>query len=155
MWTNGGRWTVVWHEPNDEPPGKNHGAAAICLTESGELVLVSCDGKTWGLPGGRPEANESWEDTMRREVWEEACAKVHSAELLGFIHATCHSGHEKGLVLVRSQWRAEGTLDDWNPEFEVSLRRTVPATEWRRHIDMDDGWGPIFERFFSEAGVDR
>jgi hypothetical protein len=62
-------------------------------------------------------------------------------------------GHEQGLVLVRSQWRATVTLADWKPEFEASQRRTVPAHEWRTHIPLVDTWEPIFERFFAEAGL--
>ncbi len=149
---NGGDWTVVWHGPDDEPVGKAHGATAICITESHELVVVSADGQRWGLPGGRTEPGESWEDTMRREMWEEACANIRQARLLGFIHATCHSGHEEGLILVRSQWRADVSLADWLPEYEIAYRRTVPVDEWRAHAHLSDGWEPIFARFFSEAG---
>ncbi len=153
VWENGGDWTVVWHEPDDEPAGKAHGATAICLTESDDLVIVSEDGDTWGLPGGRTEPGESWEDTLRREMREEACANVIDARLLGFIHATCHSGHEEGLVLVRSQWRANVELANWAPEFEVQHRRTVQARNWRAHVYFSEGWRPIFERLFAEAGV--
>jgi ADP-ribose pyrophosphatase YjhB (NUDIX family) len=149
---NGGDWTVTWHGPDDEPVGKAHGATAICFTPDGGLVVVSAEEQHWGLPGGRTEPGETWDQTMRREVWEEACATVTDARMLGFIHAVCHSGHEEGLVLVRSQWRAEVELGDWKPEFEVSHRRVVPVSEWRDNISMDDArWMPIFERFFAEA----
>ncbi len=151
---NGGDWSVVWHAPDDEPAGKAHGATAICITGAGDLVVISEDALRWGLPGGRTEPGESWEATMRREMWEEACANVLRARLLGFIHATCHSGHEEGLVLVRSQWRADVSLADWSPEFEVAHRRTVPSDAWRSHLHFSDGWEPIFERFFTEAGID-
>ena len=29
-------------------------------------------------------------------------------------------GHERGLVLVRSFWRAEVRIDPWEPEFEIA-----------------------------------
>jgi NUDIX domain len=44
-------------------------------------VLISNDGERWGWPGGRPDGNESWEQTLRREVLEEACAIVRHARL--------------------------------------------------------------------------
>ena len=82
----------------------------------GEVVLISPDGQRWGWPGGRPEPGESWEQTLRREILEEACATVTCARLLGFVRGRCVSGREQGLVLVRSIWRAEvRLLPSWGP----------------------------------------
>jgi 8-oxo-dGTP pyrophosphatase MutT (NUDIX family) len=103
---NGQVWRVRWHPPPDPPPGTPHGAAAICVTGD-RVVLVSSDGVRWGLPGGRPQPHERWADTLVREVWEEAGTQVTSSRLLGFTRAVWLRGLEKGLVLVRSPWRAE------------------------------------------------
>src|SRR6266542_2788928 len=73
--SNGGDWRVGWCPPPDPPAGTPHGAAAVCVS-GGRVVLVSSDGRRWGLPGGRPEPQERWVDTLRREVAEEACAVV-------------------------------------------------------------------------------
>jgi 8-oxo-dGTP pyrophosphatase MutT (NUDIX family) len=70
-------------------------------------LLVSSDGQRWGLPGGRPQPHERWADTLVREVWEEAGTQVTSSRLLGFTRGVWLRGLEKGLVLVRSPWRAE------------------------------------------------
>ena len=99
---NGGDWWMAWHPPGGEPPGQPHGANAFCLTSDGAVVLISPDGERWGWPGGRPEPGESWEQTLHREVAEEACATVTGARLLGFVRSRCTSGREEGLVLVRS-----------------------------------------------------
>jgi 8-oxo-dGTP pyrophosphatase MutT (NUDIX family) len=48
------------------------------------MTVISDDGERWGWPEGRPEGDESWEQTLRREVLEEACATVVDARLLGF-----------------------------------------------------------------------
>jgi hypothetical protein len=77
--SNGGDWIVSWYSPAPVPVGTGHGAAGICLTAGAGLVLISSDGERWGLPGGRPEDKESWEQTLRREVLEEACANVIEA----------------------------------------------------------------------------
>src|SRR5712692_6993647 len=102
---NGGDWIVAWHPGSKAPEGTPHGATAICLTADGGLVLIGNDGERWGLPGGRPEKEESWAQTLHREVLEEACAKVVQARLLGFTRGRCGAGPEEGLVLVRSLWR--------------------------------------------------
>lgn len=84
VFSNGGDWVISWHPPIDPPDGTRHGASAICLTHDDRLVFISEDGRKWGLPGGRPEGGESWEETLIREMREEACAKVSSSQLLGF-----------------------------------------------------------------------
>lgn len=151
--SNGGDWIVAWECAPFAPQGTPHGAMGICVTRDGGLVLISSDGERWGLPGGRPEDHESWEETLHREVLEEACAQVVAARLLGFSRGRCISGPEAGLVLVRSVWRAEVDLAPWTPQFEIAYRRIVPAEAWTAHLRVDDGLGAIFWRAFAEAGL--
>jgi ADP-ribose pyrophosphatase YjhB (NUDIX family) len=150
---NGGDWRMAWHPPGDAPPGQPHGANAFCVTTDGEVVLISQDGSRWGWPGGRPEPGESWEDTLRREMLEEACATVTGARLLGFVRSRCLAGHEEGLVLVRSIWRAQVSLLPWQPEHEIPFRRVVPVHDLARHLWMEDGAEPIYSRAAREAGL--
>lgn len=84
---------------------------------------------------------------------EEACATVTHARLLGFVRSRCTAGHEKGLVLVRSIWRAQVTLLPWQPEFEIPFRRVVPARDLARHLWLEDGAEPIYSRAAREAGL--
>ena len=51
-------------------------ALGICLTAGGEIVLVSMDGDEWSLPRRDDQAGETLEQTLVREVREEACARV-------------------------------------------------------------------------------
>ena len=151
--SNGGDWRTVWHAPTAVPAGTPHGANAFCVTPDGHVVLVSGDGVRWGWPGGRPEGDESWEQTLRREILEEACAVVSAARLLGFCRSACLSGPEKGLVLVRSIWRAEVELLPWKPRFEISHRRLVHAAELKLQVWMEKGFEPIYCRAMKEAGL--
>jgi ADP-ribose pyrophosphatase YjhB (NUDIX family) len=150
---NGDDWRMEWHPPPSAPPGQPHGANAFCVTTDGAVVLISPDGERWGWPGGRPEPGESWEQTLRREILEEACATVTAARLLGFVRGRCLSGHEKGLVLVRSIWRAEVTLGPWRPQHEIPFRRTIPASDLAGHLWIEPGAGPIYARAAREAGL--
>ena len=93
--SNGGDWLMAWHAPSAAPEGTAHGANAFCVTADERVVLISDDGRRWGWPGGRPEGDETWEQTLRREVLEEACAAVVDARLLGFCRAVCLSGPEQ------------------------------------------------------------
>ena len=150
---NGDDWRLAWHPPPSPPSGQPHGANAFCVTADGEVVLISPDGQRWGWPGGRPEPGESWEQTLRREILEEACATVTRARLLGFVRGRCVSGREQGLILVRSIWRAEITLRPWRPEHEIPFRRTVPASDLAGQLWIEPGAGPIYARAAHEAAL--
>jgi ADP-ribose pyrophosphatase YjhB (NUDIX family) len=145
-------WRVAWSPPPDPPPGRPHGAEAICVTGD-RVVLVSRDGRLWGLPAGRPEEHEGWADTMRREVREEACAEVVSSRLLGFTRGICLRGPQEGLVLVRSHWRAEVRVLRWEPQFEMTHRRLVPADAALWALTIPDGLQPLYRRMFAEAAI--
>jgi len=151
--SNGGDWLIAWHSPIAIPQGKAHGANGFCVTADDGIVLISDDGGRWGWPGGRPEGDESWEQTLRREILEETCAIVGAARLLGFCRAVCLTGPEEGLVLVRSVWRAEVELMPWEPRFEIAHRRVVAATELLSHLWMEEGFEPIYHRALAEAGL--
>jgi ADP-ribose pyrophosphatase YjhB (NUDIX family) len=121
------------------------------MTADNQIVLISNDAERWGWPGGRPEGDESWEQTLRREVLEEACATVVDAQLLGFTRGACLTGAERGLVLVRSIWLAWVELMPWEPRFEIAHRRVVPAAELLKHLWMEEGFEPIYHRALVEA----
>jgi ADP-ribose pyrophosphatase YjhB (NUDIX family) len=144
-------WRVAWYPPPDPPPGVAHGAEAICVTDE-RVVLVSRDGRLWGLPAGRPEEHEGWL-SLRREVREEACAEVVGSRLLGFTRGVCVRGREQGLVLVRSHWRAVVRVLTWEPRFEMTHRRLVPADAAFRAMTIAEGLAPLYRRMFAEAAI--
>jgi ADP-ribose pyrophosphatase YjhB (NUDIX family) len=151
--SNGGTWSIEWHSPVTEPEGTKHGANAFCITGDSHVVLISNDGEQWGWPGGRPEGDESWEQTLRREILEEACATVHGARLLGFCRARCVAGPEHNRVLVRSIWRADVELHVWEARFEIRHRRLVPTDELLVHLWIEEGFEPLYHRVLLEAGI--
>jgi ADP-ribose pyrophosphatase YjhB (NUDIX family) len=69
--------------------------------------VISRDGVIWDLPAGRPEPGESWEQTLRREMDEEACATVIAARLLGFTRG------QAGLPEFVGIFRVPGTGMSW------------------------------------------
>lgn len=106
---DGQDWRVAWFPPPDPPPGTPHGAAAICVAGD-QVVLIGTDGETWGLPGGRPEPGEAMIDTMRREVYEEACRGV----------------------------RVPGDAERTVPAAPACLRRSRPRYRSRRRLEQSD-----------------
>ena len=152
--TGGQDVLVAWFPSHDVPEGQRHGSAGICVTDNGEVVLITQDGKSWSFPAGRPEGSESWEETLRREVREEACVEVTDAELLGFGRGECIRGHEKGLVLVRSLWLARVELRMWEPEPETVARKLVLPNRVLSELEPDV-FGPLHHRALIVAGLMR
>ena len=151
----GQHWLVCWHPPGAVLEGRPHGAAGVCLGGNGhDLVLISPDQVYWGLPGGRPEGAETPRETLERELREEACVEVLDAQLLGFSRGVCTQGHEKGLVLVRSFWRAQVEIRPWQPRFEIPYRRIVPAAQASEFLREPDTVATrISLRALTEAGL--
>jgi ADP-ribose pyrophosphatase YjhB (NUDIX family) len=151
--SDAGDWLTAWHPPVEVPAGIPHGANGLCVTADNRVVLISNDNVRWGWPGGRPEGDESWERTLHREILEETCCIVRQARLLGFCRSACLSGPEKGLVLVRSIWRAEVDLTPWEPRFEVARRRVVSTDDLLSNLWMEHGFEPIYHRALREAAL--
>jgi len=147
-------WQVAWHPPTPVPDGTPHGATAICLAPDRQVVLVR-SGSAWSLPGGRPEPGETWEQTLHREVHEEACAQVVRSRLLGYGRGECTRGHERGLILVRSLWLAEVDLLAWQPHWEMVERQPFPVAEALNLVRdvLPGGHKRIITRMFQESGL--
>jgi hypothetical protein len=85
---------------------------------------------------------------------EEACATVIRARLLGFSRGEYVAGRQCGAVLVRSIWRADVTVDRWDPRHEIPFRRVVPAADVEGALDIArHPFAPIVRRALCEAGV--
>jgi hypothetical protein len=57
-------------------------------------------------------------------------------------------------VLVRSIWRADVTLDPWDPRHEIPFRQVVAAAEVERVLDVArHPFAPIVRRALCEARV--
>jgi ribosomal-protein-serine acetyltransferase len=83
----GGRRTLQsWLSPDEvDSADVVTRALGVCFTVDGRVVLVSADGRSfWSHPGGGRDSGESIEETLCREVYEEACAHVLASTLLGY-----------------------------------------------------------------------
>jgi 8-oxo-dGTP pyrophosphatase MutT (NUDIX family) len=78
---------LSWFLTTDEPsPALVTSVRAIVLRDDAVLVLREPDGRPFVIPGGRCEAGESFEATVRREVLEETGWTLGALAPLGCIH---------------------------------------------------------------------
>ncbi len=76
------------------------GAVVLLIDQEGRILLQERKPKrVWGLPGGIMELGESFEETARREVLEEAGLTVGDLELIGLFsgkdnYMVCPNGDE-------------------------------------------------------------
>src|SRR6266542_5529635 len=81
---DGARYRVGWFDPPFlPPPAETTQALGICFTPESQIVLVTWNATDWTLPGGTTESGETLEQTLTREVWEEACARVRACAYIG------------------------------------------------------------------------
>lgn len=156
-WTvtlNGCLWQVEWLPGDVPPPGTNHGSSGVCFTSNG-VVLVSRDGERWEFPAGRPELQESLLDTLSREIGEEACCRVESAEALGFTMSKCLDGPEEGLVLVRAHWSVQTVVEPWRPRHEITHRIEVPLDAVMNTITIAPGLEALYSAIWGTARQTR
>lgn len=56
----------------------------ICFNQSGEILVARKSGKShWAIPGGHPEGTETIQETLIREMIEEADVKIKNIHVVG------------------------------------------------------------------------
>ena len=76
--------TLSWYETNNFSNMKNvKQCYGICFDKKGKILIVENKGK-WSLPGGTPEKGETFEQTLLREVDEEADVDIVNIKPLGY-----------------------------------------------------------------------
>lgn len=124
--SEGRRWTATWLEPPFRPQAPDcNQAYGICFTRAGVIVLVKLDGDYWNLPGGGVEPAETLEDTLRREVREEACAEVVECEYIGCQRVDDPDHPDGPQRYYQARFWARVGLLPWQEHFEARERRLV------------------------------
>ena len=98
------------------------------------------------LPGGHPDGDETFQETLVREVWEEACAIVENAVYLGAQKVA----DERGRVYYQTRFWAKVRLEPFEPRFETSRRLLVKLDDF---IDTLNWSTPRLTRAIFDAAL--
>jgi len=101
------------------------------VADSREVVAVAggADEHYWVPPGGHRETGECLEDTLRRELREEASADVRASQLLGFQRCRHLNGSRAGQLTVEAIFWARVALRPFVPNVETHARRLMSLSD--------------------------
>ena len=127
---------LEWFELADYPKDISISqVVGFCVNKDGEVLIIK-NQRGWGFPGGHPESGETPEETLRREVAEEAYVTIKNQRLLGYIEVSDPDNQSvEGKHYIQLRYFAE--LDevlDFNKEFETSERAFVVAEQLPQYI---------------------
>ena len=118
---------VTWLPGRFPPPGAPiRQVYGLCLTNERLLLLGSKDEVSWTLPGGGPEPGESPEETLVREVMEEACAVVTGCRYVG-----AQRVDGEGSAYYQLRYLANVELVPFEPQHEMRFRRCITLADAR------------------------
>lgn len=132
----GRKLTLTWQEAEAIPEGKNISQVSAFCLDKGNKILIIKNKHGWGLPGGHPEAGETAEQALKREIKEEADCTISDHWLVGYIEVDDpenKSVEGRDYFQLRYLCRLD-EIGEFKAEFETSERKFIDASELPDHI---------------------
>lgn len=151
---NLGTFTFTWHKTknfsNISPITQAYG---VCFDKQGRIAIVKIRNKKfpegrWMLPGGTPEGNETPEETLIREVEEEADLELENIQPIGYqeVHH-----HETGDITSHLRYFALiGKINSPTPDPDtgkIHERKFIKPKDFSKYCN----WGPVGEKIIEEG----
>ena len=122
----------------------------VCFNNEDEILIIRKIGdENWIIPGGHPENNESSEETLKREMIEEADVKVKNIKLVGAQKVYPENEPKEFYYQVRCVCEVDELLPQ-TPDPDDGKRwkrKFVPASEITNYVK----WGVAGDAMFKDA----
>lgn len=131
---------IEWLPAPFRPPRKSvTQVSGVCFTGSGKIVLVAGQLGKWALPGGHVEPGETLEQTLAREVNEEACAIMKRAAYLGVQKVSDPDNPTGSRAYYQARFWARVELRRFKPKFERTQRALVAPSQFVSTLQWQTG----------------
>lgn len=125
---------ICWIENFKINEEKYTQVSGYIFNDKNELLIVK-NGKTWTIPGGHPEPNESQLETLEREIMEEACITIKDIRYIGAVEVV-----ENGQTYYQLRYTAKvSDILPFKNEWETSERLFVSLEKLNEYISWSNG----------------
>ena len=125
---------ICWIENFKINEEKYTQVSGYIFNDKNELLIVK-NGKTWTIPGGHPEPNESHLETLEREIMEEACITIKDIRYIGAVEVV-----ENGQTYYQLRYTAKvSDILPFKNEWETSERLFVSLEKLNEYISWSNG----------------
>ena len=125
---------IAWHDGMDIKNERYTQVSGYVFNNQNQLLIVRNE-NTWTIPGGHPESGETKEETLKRELMEEACVVLDNINYLGAVEVV--ENNEKYYQL-RYTAKVEKILP-FKQEWEICERKFVDLKDLPDYIKWSKG----------------
>lgn len=125
---------ILWREGLKITTQKYTQVSGYIFNEKNQLLIVK-NGKTWTIPGGHPEKDETPLQTLTREVMEEGCVEIKDEIYLGAVEVV---ENEETYYQLRYFARVK-EVKPFVQEWEICQRAFVDLKDLNQYIKWADG----------------
>lgn len=125
----------------------------VCVDNDGKILIIK--DKRWQIPGGTPEEGESFTETLKRELLEEAQTEVGELLPLGVQEVSYPNNPDKEQGDLFYQYRYVAKIKKINP---MQADPDTGRIYERKFVSFDEigeyvKWGDVGNEMFKDARV--
>jgi len=134
----------IWHKKDNflslKPITQVYG---VCFDIGGNILIMRTQGKSWNIPGGKPELNETPEATLKRELEEKVDVSIAQNGMIGYFEVV----FDKPTIY---QLRYAIIINQVNPQTidpatnEINERKFIKPNEFFDYIQYSE-YRPMFK----------
>lgn len=118
----------------------------VCFYQDQMVIVLNGKKKTWGLVGGKPEKDESIEQTLEREVQEESNMQVLRWRPIGVQEVTNPNGEIDYQLRVVCKVKPLGDFIS-DPANTITEVKQIDPKDYKNYFN----WGEIGEKIIQRA----